>query len=66
MPRSRNRLLASLSADDFGLLEPNLKAVSPLDCGRALKSPTSELTPFTKAQNGGLVLQELRGAPRRQ
>jgi hypothetical protein len=28
MPRSNNRLLASLSTDDFGLLEPHLESVT--------------------------------------
>jgi CRP-like cAMP-binding protein len=42
MPRSRNRLLASLSADDFGLLEPNLKAVT-LGLRKSLEKPNKRI-----------------------
>ena len=42
MPRSGNRLLASLSADDFGLLEPNLKAVT-LGLRKSLKTPNKRI-----------------------
>ena len=42
MPRSRNRLLASLSADDFGLLEPNLKTVT-LGLRKSLEKPNKRI-----------------------
>jgi CRP-like cAMP-binding protein len=42
MPRSSNRLLASLSADDFGLLEPNLKTVT-LGLRKSLEKPNKRI-----------------------
>jgi CRP-like cAMP-binding protein len=42
MPISSNRLLASLSADDFGVLEPNLKAVT-LELRKSLEKPNKRI-----------------------
>ena len=41
MPSSSNKLLASLSTNDFDLLEPHLEAVT-LGIRKHSKSPTSE------------------------
>jgi hypothetical protein len=45
MPSSSNRLLASLSTDDFNLLGPHLKTVI-LGLRKNLERPTGESTPF--------------------
>ena len=42
MPRSSNRLLASFSAYDFGLLEPNLKTVT-LGLRKSLENPSKRI-----------------------
>jgi hypothetical protein len=45
MPRSSNKLLASLANDDFDLLEPHLKSVS-LELRKSLERLTGESRPF--------------------
>ena len=45
MPRSSNKLLASLSTDDFDLLEPHLESVT-LGYESLSKDPTGELRPL--------------------
>ena len=51
MPSSNNGLLASLSSDDFDLLEPHLESVR-LGLRRISKDPTGESTPFISPLGG--------------